>query len=149
MVKNTDEEISKVLTLLNCNYSVAYKDLEIYRYVDLNDKELQYSMLDNESRLIYFRDYYSIKKLLKEIRKDFKYIIINKIRKKKKEKIIDTYADFENKLNEFLIKHIDHHNINQYNIGNYINDSYELEKELKKYIEFRDTHIISRYIIPI
>lgn len=145
MTKNTNEEIEKILILLNCLHLVERGKLERYRYADIRDKEVQYSMLDHNAEAIFKKDMRETKIIFKEVKNDFRY---EKLYKGKVAKdFIEIWSKTLFECEKLLTKY-ENIKVDQNNIQNFIDDSYEVDKVLKEYLSFKSRfNIMHQYII--
>ncbi len=142
-IKNKIEEITKVLIMLHCNYIIAYNQEREYVNSDIHDKETQYNMLDHNAMILYEHDMNHVRLILNEVYKDIRYLSVIKS-KKKLHKFTKKLFKFVECLQEFLDKY-DKYDVNQHSIVQYSNDSYELEKKINDYVNYKN--FISKHTI--
>lgn len=142
-INNTKDDIFRVLKLLRCTYLLSNPEWQIYKNLDINDKEVQYKMLDHDAKLCFNINEIDLDHILIEMCNELEICYTYKKRRYIKEYfiminvIIDDIKNIKNEYKKFKP--------NQYNISNYINDSCIIEKKLKEIINHKTNYNITQY----
>jgi len=131
-------ELLNILIILKCDKIIKYGDFDKYNTLDINDKEVQYEMLNYNAELYFLKSIKQLKKLKRNITEY--YFTSETLLRKNSKKYEIIYKSTIIQLSN-LLKKYNKKAINQHNICNFYNDETEINKCLKKYEEFLDMYV--------